>query len=649
MSSPKDEFARALKRARRSKSHEKATVSSVRMPEAKIAALVGAPDVDVHEKASRVVGELVDFYWQPRAFGPRKKGSVPLVPQPCGKALQDRRDTNTAIANDARASDLESTLGGLGDVYYRWGETTARSATVQHAEQNKPRIASVGAEIEVLKDFETAETTRTPDLNDSTMPAHLATAALEDHRWLSCKASFDLDHDNSRPINNRTKNEKELEQISAPLFKDGDDRYDQLITLDLVVDMDGQAGEESPNADLPPEMDTGYDTSESGRSVAEELAEEYLKPIHSMYELLPTEINGRFGSYYSPTSETNPGLQTWPEIFDAAYDANKRQSRFSWTSSIYSDDGLDEKSIWWKPIEPLIVRKEPEQPPPVPTRNPMRLLRRLSKSEPKGFSEERRGSRNTHNLYLDLSRSNTRDQKSTKSSTLVRGISRTHSARKENKKSTSSRPQLSLVIPGHISNAMCTSIQDGTKVRPSTKTSTSSRKYGSTHSASKAARKCVTSTKTTSQSRNISTRNVASRSVDSASTASTTQSRSKSTSTKATPPQWMIDASATSKAHGRSHSARETPVETPRRTPPLSSGYVESLRSARGHARGSSEPLRSGVSNVSSKWSASMPSHQTVRKSCITSLVNEGTMKRGASHTAAAHKQLPPLPVDMKL
>ena len=604
-------FARALRRARKGKVGEEETVSCAREREAKIAALVQSPDDSVYEKALRVVGELTDLHRQPRIFGPRR-GSVPLVPR--GGVLQDRRNTNTA--NDARASAFQSTHGGSDDVRHRRCEAaSAHRHSAAVAEQNKPRNTSVGADAKVLKDNGAAEGSHSSHADDFSMPSHFGATASADLQWLDPDGPFDLDQSELDPANNGRKAMKDLHHMSVPLLTDRDDRYDQLITLDLV-EVDEHVEEGLQSADSPPEMDSGYDTSESGRSSAEELAEQYLRPIHSMQELLPIDINGRFGSYYSPTSETRPELGAWLDNYGTICDdESKRQSRFSWTSSIYSDDSPDDKGVWWKPIRPLVVKKDVEPPPPIPRRNPLRLLKRMSKTEPKGYGEEKRGSRNIHNLHLDLSRSNSKDVRKSIQSPRPRQRDSWAPAKKDTVESMGRKPQLSLIIPGHISNAMRNSVEDATKSRRTTMESTCSRKYSIVHSAGDVARECRASTASNTQRRSHSGQNTAAQ------------------STTSTPT--MI------KPYGGSHSARQTP---------RSSGYAETLRSARGHARGFSEPVRNGsVSDVSSKWNASMPPQETVRRSCIASLVNGGTTKRRVSHSAAINKRLPPLPVDMGL
>ncbi|KAF2830086.1 hypothetical protein CC86DRAFT_403406 [Ophiobolus disseminans] len=120
-------------RALRSLAAYQGTVSFGSVREAKVAALVETPDDSVHEKALRVVGELIDVQRQPRTVGPRNRGSMPLVPLPRGGAAlqdRDRRDTNTA--KDARANVLRSTHGGLDDVSQSVVERPVRTATVQH-------------------------------------------------------------------------------------------------------------------------------------------------------------------------------------------------------------------------------------------------------------------------------------------------------------------------------------------------------------------------------------------------------------------------------------------------------------------------------------------------------------------------------------
>jgi hypothetical protein len=173
-----------------------------------------------------------------------------------------------------------------------------------------------------------------------------------------------------------------------------------------LVDGDYRIAEEGTRNGSLPELDSGYQTSESGLSIPEDLAAETLTPAQAMLNLLPMDIDGRFGSFYSEANDYRTQVLNGRK--DSVYAEQEMcESRFSWGSSVYSDEGLssvNEVDVWWKPIKPLVVNKGPDKPPPIPQRNPLRLLKSISKSVPKGFGETVRVSRNIHNLHLDLSK-----------------------------------------------------------------------------------------------------------------------------------------------------------------------------------------------------------------------------------------------------
>ncbi|KAH7398736.1 hypothetical protein DE146DRAFT_613112, partial [Phaeosphaeria sp. MPI-PUGE-AT-0046c] len=235
------------------------------------------------------------------------------------------------------------------------------------------------------------------------------------------------------------------------------DRHENVNVFDYLI----------PGSESPPELDAGYQTSDSGMSTAEDIVAEHMTAAQSMLNLLPTDMDGRFGSFYSVSNVS--GLPE-PHILhggmDYSYiDANKHQSRFSWGSSVYSDAGTDsvsELDVWWKTIKPLNVRKELPPPPPIPERNPLRLLRGLSKGVPTGFSESVRASRNIHNLHLDLSRiSNGETRVSSRSSIASQRKAKRSAATKETLKRACEETQVNLALPGHILNAMSQSTQRG--------------------------------------------------------------------------------------------------------------------------------------------------------------------------------------------
>jgi hypothetical protein len=224
------------------------------------------------------------------------------------------------------------------------------------------------------------------------------------------------------------------------------------------VDMSCQNMEGMQGAGSPPELDAGYQTCDSDLSFGEDYIPRHSSPAQSMLDALPMDIDGRFGSYYSVSKNpkwSEPQVMHDDDQMDYTYNyapAETIQSRFSWDSSDYSDASPspkdEEEIVWWKTVKPLTVRKEA---PPIPTKNPRRLLRRLSNSAPRAFSEDTRASRNILNLQLDLSRLN--DDEGPISPRQTYTISRTPILTQE-PSHVASESQLSLALPDHILDAM---------------------------------------------------------------------------------------------------------------------------------------------------------------------------------------------------
>jgi hypothetical protein len=187
-----------------------------------------------------------------------------------------------------------------------------------------------------------------------------------DLEWLDPIASFNRDFD-------ATESRLFAEIMGAPLRP-------QSNTI-AVKEEDAICKVESP-----PELDEGYQTSDSGLSIADELIAQYLAPVHDIFANLPMDIDSRF----------DDNAKSEPE--------DQCISRFSWDSSNDSGSLQDPSEVWWKPKPLNIRRKSLQSAPPIPTRNPLRLLRRVSKGAPRGFSEAARGSRNVRQLHLDLAK-----------------------------------------------------------------------------------------------------------------------------------------------------------------------------------------------------------------------------------------------------
>jgi len=588
-----------------------------------------------------MVGGLVDLQRQPSLRPPN--GSVPLVAQPRGGALR-----NTNHANDVKTNDFEGTSDRVKEIDNQSAESSSRQRhNCAKAWCDKARHHSARRIVHTFKNNGFAERPEASNAEDFNMPIHFDATTMEDFQCLDPDRTFDL----TTP-NNETKVMKDSPKTLAPLSALANHRYDQLITLD-VDKAKSHVGNRAYSPDSLPEMDSGYSTSESGMSVAEELAAQYFTPGHSLLELLPKDDRGRFGSYYSPTGERKHGLRRWPTKTRTACDDDKR---FSSTSSIYSEDGLDPIDAWLTPI-PLVIRKDKnEQAPPIPERNPLRKQENISSNERKSNGETKRASRNILNLHLDLPKSNFHESpkstrspckrsklptkssqsllKTSKSSPKGRHIPSTKyevhipsikydpskledPSKKEEPRSANRRPHLTLVIPGpsHISQAMRNSVEKAKEAERSKRASNTSRNHASAHQHRDPIKPCRTSTSSNAQSRPRSTRAPARASHSSL--------------------------SSSTKAQGQNHSTKEKQRQSEK---------ARTLRESQGYARVTSQPSRVGVlSERANKWNETMPVTNTVRKSCIPSLVNDGCYKKRPSQTPAINKRLPPLPPDLKL
>lgn len=148
----------------------------------------------------------------------------------------------------------------------------------------------------------------------------------------------------------------------------------------------------SDGAGTPPELDEGYQTSDSGGfSLAEELVAQYLGTEYPMDFEIPCK----------------PFRNSTTSVYQ-----DQCLSRFSWGSS--TDSGAERESmmehdVWWNPVRPMSERLQKQSPPPIPPRNPRRLLKAVNEVAPKGFSDAARGSRNIKNLHLSLAKPKTEE------------------------------------------------------------------------------------------------------------------------------------------------------------------------------------------------------------------------------------------------
>ncbi|KAL5118957.1 hypothetical protein ACEQ8H_003086 [Pleosporales sp. CAS-2024a] len=224
-----------------------------------------------------------------------------------------------------------------------------------------------------------------------------------------------------------------------------------------------QDTEYSQGLEALPELDQEYQSSDSGLSTADEVIRKHLKPAQSMRDVLPGKVEGRFGSCYGVSNDSKGyGLDMVPDAIDWRFgNAEANISRFSWGSSVYSDAGedsmsvnLNDEKVWWKP-RPLVVQKDSGTPPPIPERNPLRLIKKLGNSLPRGFGDNVRRSRNIHNLHLDLSLTGkSAKRKSWRASGSSRNRSKMPSSSKQKPTLLGGSSQPILAFPGHILDAM---------------------------------------------------------------------------------------------------------------------------------------------------------------------------------------------------
>ncbi|OAK98346.1 hypothetical protein IQ06DRAFT_295685 [Phaeosphaeriaceae sp. SRC1lsM3a] len=494
--------------------------------------------------------------------------------------------------DDERQTGVVRENGVLGGVSQRSFETIVeqRHSAASPDHQHKPRSTYIITHEQATLASELDEIFRMHDNMETPLGATMQDVKSE-LEWLEPITTFNRNFGLGIEANSGGDNIEDMRQKSPTVLEligafpsveafgethqTTDDDHKNINVFDFLV----------PGSESPPELDAGYQTSDSGMSIAEELVAEHLTPAQSMLDLLPTNMDGRFGSFYSVS---NASRLPEPHILyggmEYSYaDASKHQSRFSWGSSVYSDAGMDSMSevdVWWKTIKPkpLNIKKELPPPPPIPERNPLRLLRRLSKGVPTGFSESARASRNIHNLHLDLSRlSNGETRSSSRNSTnsSQRKVKRS-AATKGTLKRACEETQPSLALPGHILDAM----------------SRSPHRAEATHRL-----------------------------------------------IKKKPRRSVRASNATSNSHSRSHSAQE---------PGGASNFAKQVMQARGHTRTVSEPIhvRDVRSRTTCRWNEAMPSDECIRRTCIAGLSNEARTRR-MEPTLAINKQLPPLPVKM--
>lgn len=446
-------FTHTLRRLRRGTSAEEDTVSLLRTCKANPVPLVDTPYEHFPRMSSKAASQLVSVR---REQGTCGQNSL-LVPQPRG-SLPNRGEAN--INDDAHDDEVAQANGGFGDVSTRSFETTVlpRHSAATPDYHNKRRSTYTA-----LNDHgsSTDQMDERFEMQDSAMSEMGATMVdlRSDLEWLDPGTTLHRDFS----VRNRTIMEERKQSTSpnmSQFYREGEGR-------DIAIsqgDRNHQIHEGRQITESLPELDREYQSSDSGHSIADELLAKQLTPAQTMLDLLSTDVDGRFGSFYSISNESKVhGTGIVNKQMDWTYaNADPQVSRFSWGSSAYSDaggDAMGEGDVWWK-IKPLVVKKNIPLPPPIPERNPLRLMKRLSKSFPKGFGDNMRVSRNIHNLHLDLSRPSKSDaRKSLRDSVSSRRRSNIPAATKDKAKPKRNATQPSLALPGHILDAMRSSVQ----------------------------------------------------------------------------------------------------------------------------------------------------------------------------------------------
>jgi hypothetical protein len=476
----------ALRRLRRRNNVVQETKFCRCLCEAKSAVpTLAVPYENVYKRALKAVGGIVSMPSIPGSggsWGPHKRGEA-----------SDDIKTNTR--KDAQSGKDAQTNGAVGVLSARSYETTVaprRCATTpdSHGKHRSTYSAPGG------HTSNENESDQNPEMCDN-MPLEPEANLVDlksDLEWLEPIATFNRDF-GIRSAEDDGSQARDTFQENTITMKETDAGNIVAMKTD---DADTQTFERMQETGSPPELDAGYQTSDSGLSTADESMAEHLAPAQSMLELLSANVDGRFGSFYSVSNHSTLPEPQICEMDFACARSGMYQSRFSWGSSVYSDeaDSTGDGDMWSKPIKPLVISKEAPLPPPIPERNPLRLLRKLSKGVPKGFGENIRASRNIHNLQLDLSRIGKEDVQNSvldsKSSTR-----RSHAMdSKKRSKPAGDDTQPQSALPGHILHAMQSSTQNfdtpnkargKKKARRSTKNNVTS----ATHSRSQSTREVM--------------------------------------------------------------------------------------------------------------------------------------------------------------
>jgi hypothetical protein len=438
-------FTHTLRRLRRGTSAKEDNIPRLPTREADIVPQVDGPYEHIPSIPSKAASHLVSPRRQQITCG---QDSCSVLQKP-GAASKCSEAT---INGDAQHEEVAQVNDGFGDVSMRSFETTVlpRHSAATPDYHNKPRSTYTTSN---NHGNSTDKMDEQFGMRDSVMSEMGATMVdlRSDLEWLDPRTTLHRDFS----MRNRTILEEGKRSPSKSMPKMDEDGVER---------EDATKGGKRISESLP-ELEREYQSSDSGVSIAEELLAKHWTPTQTMLNLLPDDVDGRFGSFYSVLNQPRvhgTGLVD-KEMDWRCSNTEPQVSRFSWGSSIYSDAGGDpviEGDVWWK-IKPLVVKKEISQPPPIPERNPLRLMKRVSKSFPKGFGRSVRASRNIHNLRLDLSRPSSKSdaRKSLRDSVPSRRRSNIPAASKDVPKPVRSASQPSLALPGHILDAMRSSVQ----------------------------------------------------------------------------------------------------------------------------------------------------------------------------------------------
>jgi hypothetical protein len=508
--------------------------------------LVGAPNHTVYAKAFRVVGELFDT--QRRTSTTTTHSGEKSTPD-----LRRSAANNRVAKNTEGEADEVVLVGRPSDVSLHPSETNV-------GERRKGTIANTDTKSDVKNEPARLRSQDGKDTQACASSIRLK-ATMEDiktERWLE--------------LGTQESNQEAI--IGSPSSEySQDDSFESTDEFEVIR-----------RANTTPDLDDGYQTSDSELSVTEEIVAQYLTPGLDALGINSFSPDSRF-----ETLDDNTDLET-EEIC---------VSRFSWDSSKCSDYDRSLMNAWWKPKPLNIQRKNFQLPPapPIPMKNPLRLLRRISKNAPQGFGETAHKSRNKRHLHLDLAMSRV-------------GAS-----------------QVSFESPE--SERMRAHAQAKADASRRTSRTTTPDQAGSQVFAVR-----------------NQTPDLAISRVSSARNATPDLAGSHIFAAMRDPGEDLESKIALEKV-GEVTKARRSVANSVRGKAVRKSQSGQDMRDTHGHTRGSSEPYTLERRNTSCIWAASMPASGSIKQSCIASVAREGRHERRMA-SLDINKQLPPLPVALR-